>query len=286
MAKTRRNLIIFIVIALASGWLGVLVDTFLIEQPKGDTLGMGLWLILPLLTAITLSIVSRDWKNAGLTPKLKGNLKWYLLSLSLFPAIAVVTLSAAKLFGFVDLSKIEIDTVLPLIATGFAINIIKNVFEEFAWRGFLTPKLIEMKINDWLLYLISGLVWGLWHVPYYLIFLDDSVFEALSVSRVEFVFIATMIILCWNVIYVELFRLAKSVFPCTIMHATEDGVVMFLFAGEYYVFTNNINTWIFDPHVGVVATVLVLGTGLILRSIRMKAQKTMKYKKQSNNSII
>ena len=270
MAKTRRNLIIFIVIALASGWLGVLVDTSLIEQPKGDTLGMGLWLILPLLTAITLNIISRDWKNAGLTPKLKGNLKWYLLSLSLFPAIAVVTLSAAKLFGFVDLSKIEIDTVLPLIATGFAINIIKNVFEEFAWRGFLTPKLIEMKINDWLLYLISGLVWGLWHVPYYLIFLDDSVFEALSVSRVEFVFIATMIILCWNVMYVELFRLAKSVFPCTIMHAAEDGVVMFLFAGEYYVFTNNINTWIFDPHVGIVATVLVLGTGLILRSIRIK----------------
>ena len=123
----------------------------------------------------------------------------------------------------------------------------KNVFEEFAWRGFLTSKLIGLKVNDWLLYLISGLVWGLWHVPNYLVFLDAGIFEVLPVSRMGFALTAAII-----------------------MHATEDGVVMFLFAGGYYVFANNKNAWIFDPHIGVVATVFILGAGLLLRTIRIK----------------
>ena len=271
MTKTRRSLIIFIAVTLASGWLGVLLDSVLAEQPDGDSLGMGLWLILPCLTAIILSIISRDWKNAGITPKFKGNLKWYVLSLALFPAITVATLGVARLFGWVDLSKIEFNVILPLIASGFGINIVIDVFEEFAWRGFLTPKLIDMKVNDWILYLVSGLVWGLWHVPYYLVFLkDDSIFAAFYVSRMEFVFIAAILMICWNVMFVELFRLTKSVFPCIIMHAAEDAVVAFLFTGAYYAFTNNINTWIFDPHAGIVATILILAIGFILRSIRIK----------------
>ena len=49
-------------------------------------------------------------------------------------------------------------------------NFIKNIFEEFSWRGYLTPKLIELKLNDWFIYIISGLVWALWHAAYYLVF--------------------------------------------------------------------------------------------------------------------
>jgi membrane protease YdiL (CAAX protease family) len=130
--------------------------------------------------------------------------------------------------------------------------------------------LIELKVNDWLLYLISGLVWGLWHLPYYLVFVDAGIFEVLSVSRMGFALIAAIIMLCWNVVYVELFRLTRSLFPDIIMHAAEDGVVMFLFAGGYYVFANNLSAWIFDPHIGVIATVFILGAGLRLRTIRIK----------------
>lgn len=50
--QTKRNIIIFVVIALLCGWLGVIIDHFIPEQPNGNTLGMGIWLILPLLTTI------------------------------------------------------------------------------------------------------------------------------------------------------------------------------------------------------------------------------------------
>jgi hypothetical protein len=46
--------------------IGVLVDSTLPEQPKGDSLGMGIWLVLPMLTAIAITIFSKgSWKDLG-----------------------------------------------------------------------------------------------------------------------------------------------------------------------------------------------------------------------------
>lgn len=39
--KTIRNIGIFIFIVIISGWIGVLVDSALVPQPEGDSLGMG-----------------------------------------------------------------------------------------------------------------------------------------------------------------------------------------------------------------------------------------------------
>jgi hypothetical protein len=71
---TKRNLIIFTVITLASGWLGVLLDMVLTDRPEGNSPG-GLWLILPLLTAMVLRLISRDRKDTGLKLNLNGNAK-------------------------------------------------------------------------------------------------------------------------------------------------------------------------------------------------------------------
>ena len=46
--KTRRNISIFIVIVIISGWIGIVIDKYLPEQQSENTLGMGLWLIIPL----------------------------------------------------------------------------------------------------------------------------------------------------------------------------------------------------------------------------------------------
>ena len=64
--KNRRNLMVFIIVTLGSGWFGVFIDSILIDQPEGNSLGMGLWLILPLITSIILRIVNHDWKDAGI----------------------------------------------------------------------------------------------------------------------------------------------------------------------------------------------------------------------------
>ncbi|MFT3985724.1 MAG: CPBP family intramembrane metalloprotease, partial [Lachnospiraceae bacterium] len=234
--KTKRNVSIFIVITLASGWLGVLIDGLLPEQPEGNSLGMGLWLILPLLTAVILTLACRDGKEIGLRPNFKGNGKWYLLSLLIYPVVTAVTVGPALLFGCVDVSAFTIKEFLSLAAFSIAVNFIKNIFEEFAWRGFLASKLIESGLNDWLIYLITGLVWALWHAAYYLVFLPDRYFE--TISRGGMVLSGCILMLCWTVMYVEVYRLTKSVWPCVLMHAIEDGIpTVLVTTGGFLTFT-------------------------------------------------
>jgi hypothetical protein len=84
--KQIRNLVIFTAIAALSGWLGVLTDKLIPEQPEGDSLGMGIWLVLPLLMVIVLRTFAGDgWKDAALRPGLKSNAIWYGLSFIIFP---------------------------------------------------------------------------------------------------------------------------------------------------------------------------------------------------------
>ena len=61
--SSKTNLLIFIIITLASGWLGVLADRILTEQPEGYSAGTGIWLALPLLCAIIFRIREKEWKS-------------------------------------------------------------------------------------------------------------------------------------------------------------------------------------------------------------------------------
>jgi hypothetical protein len=83
--KAIRNMGIFIFLVIISGWIGVLVDSLLTDQPEGDSLGMGIWLVLPLLTAFIIILFSKaSWRDLGLKPNFKGNIKWYLVSVLIF----------------------------------------------------------------------------------------------------------------------------------------------------------------------------------------------------------
>lgn len=54
--KVKKSVIVFSIISALSGWIGVLVNSILTKQPKGESLGMLIWLVLPLLTAVFIRI--------------------------------------------------------------------------------------------------------------------------------------------------------------------------------------------------------------------------------------
>ena len=89
----KLYLLIFVFTVLASGWIGVFLDSLLTNQPEGNTLGMGLWLILPFLVSILLRVISRDWNDFGIKPNLKGNFIWYFTALLIYPFVTVITIS-------------------------------------------------------------------------------------------------------------------------------------------------------------------------------------------------
>ena len=266
----KRNVIIFSLITLASGWFGVLLDRILTEQPEGDTIGMGLWLILPLLTALLLRILGHDWKDTGLRLNLKGNIKWYAAAVLIYPIVTLIIVCIGLLFGWLELAKLKIEISFSLLGTAFLLNLGMKLFEELPWRGYLTPKLIELKQKDWQLYIIVGLVWSSWHFAYYMVYLPDSNFE--NMSRIGTLLFASVIMIIWSVMYVELFRLTKSVWPCVLMHAIEDTL-----------FVNILGLWnsavvpgkrfLLDLNFGIISILLFLGFGLLLRKIRIQKEK-------------
>ncbi|WP_144611619.1 type II CAAX prenyl endopeptidase Rce1 family protein [Bacillus cereus] len=269
----KLHLIIFVLIVLASGWIGVFLDSLLTDQPEGNSLGMGLWLILPFFVSILLRVLSRNWHDFGIKPNLKGSFKWYFVAILIYPFVTLITISLALFFGVVNISNFEMSSLCSLILMSTIGNFIKNIFEEFSWRGYLTPKLIELKLNDWLIYLVSGLIWALWHAAYYIVFLPNEYFE--SISRLNMLLSGCILMVCWSIMYVEIYRLTKSVWPCVIMHAIEDAVptVLVTITG-IITLTNSSDFWL-NPISGVVATIIFLGIGIVLRSIRIKKERQL-----------
>ncbi len=271
--KTVRNIIIFIIIALASGWIGLLIDNFLEPQPQGETLGMGLWLVLPLLSTILLrAFMGGGWKDIGFKPNLRGNLKWYFVSIIIFPIVTALILVIGKISNWISFSNFNTTIFISGFISILAINFIKNIFEEFVWRGYLTTKLLKLKIKDFWLYIIVGGVWGIWHLPYYLFFLSESdIFQILPVSRIIFSLVAIVSMICWSVMFVELYRITKSIWSVVILHAVEDSLINHLVIDGHIIIASGKEILI-SPIAGIITTIFYLTVGLLLRKRRIEKE--------------
>lgn len=269
--KTKiRNLIIFCAVALLIGWIGVALDNVLPEQEGEESLGMAVWLIFPLLTVIVLrSFMGDGWKDSGLLPKFKSNSLWYAISLLIYPVVTGITLLLGYGFGWMDFTSFEVIPYINIFFSLLWVNIIKNIFEESVWRGYLTVKLLQFKLSDLQLYLIIGLVWGLWHAPYYMVFLpEEDIQSVLSVGRITFAGIAVISMVVWTVMFTELYRLTLSIWPVILMHAMEDALINHLVIDGYIQLTAGTEIWI-SPICGIIPNLFYLLIGLWLRQKRI-----------------
>lgn len=71
--RDRVTLAIFVFVTITAGGYGYLLDQVLTEQPEGNSLGMGLWLVLPCLTGVILQILNTDLKQIGFRVGRKNN---------------------------------------------------------------------------------------------------------------------------------------------------------------------------------------------------------------------
>ncbi len=270
--KAMRNLGIFVFMVLISGWIGVLVDTFLTGQPEGDSLGMGIWLVLPLLTAFVIIFFSKaSWKELGFKPNFSGNIKWYLAAVLIFPVITAIVLIIGTAMDWIDMSSFSLKPFILAFCSTLLINFVIDIFEETAWRGYLTSQLLKLNLNDWKLYLIVGCVWAAWHIPYYLVFLPEADIQAvMPISRAKYAVVAFTTFLSWTVMFTELFRVTKSVWPCVILHMVEDSLINILVISGYISIAAGKEIFI-SPINGVITSILYLGVGLGIRTYRIRA---------------
>lgn len=247
--KTKQiiNIIIFSVITVSSGWLGLLIDKFIETPPESNgSLGMLVWLVLPLLTVLILRGLRGDgWKDFGLQLNFKDNIKWYLLSIGLFPVLIAFILVTGKFLGVIAFDDKSISVFFPLFTASLAGNFLKNIFEEFAWRGYLNPKLDNINLSRIKNHLYTGLIWALWHLPYFLFFIKDDDLEVFTgYSRVAYVFAASIAILVNAIVYGEIRLITKSIWPLMLLHTVGNALTLTLILenfitikeGSYFIF--------------------------------------------------
>ena len=271
--KTFRNVAIFSFIAVICGWIGVGVDKLLGEPSNLESLGALIFIATPLLCTILLRLFGGDgWKDLLLKLKFKQNTFWYLFAFAIYPVVIGVTLFFGNLMGWVDASKFSIVAYLPIFAAAFWPEFIKNIFEESVWRGYLTVKMEQLTKNEWLIYLVVALVWQIWHLPYYLILLDDAYLaKFFPYGEVLFVITGFFVIGVWTIMYTEIFFLSRSLWLVVLMHTMEDSLNPLI--SEGFVNIPPEYNWLISPSLWIIPLTIYLCVGLYLRKIRKKRDR-------------
>ncbi|MFH1009361.1 MAG: CPBP family intramembrane glutamic endopeptidase [Candidatus Latescibacterota bacterium] len=270
---TVRNLAIFIIVVLAIGWIGRGLD-ILMGNPASESLGMLLWLITPIGISLLLRAFAGDgWKDFGIKPNFKGNASWYVVALLVYPVSTACILIIGRGFGLITFPNSSLSTlglVFQTFALGLLPQFIKNIFEEAAWRGYLAPKVYSLRLNDFVGHLIVGLVWGAWHIPYYLFFLDRAVLQNFTtLDLAAFIPLSIVVMISWGMVYGEIRLLTNSIWPAVLMHMVEDALLIQLFIDHHIQILPGTD-WLISPMSGLISVIFFLAIGVGLRQLRKR----------------
>ena len=271
--RTLRNVILFSFVAVVCGWMGVGVDKVLGQPSNLESLGALIFISSPILCMVLLRLFGGDgWKDLPLKPNFRRNARWYLFAIVVYPVVIGITLFVGKLFGWVDVSRFSIAAYFPVFIAAFLPQCLKNIFEESVWRGYLTVKVEQLTQNEWLVYLVVALVWQVWHLPYYLILLDDAYLASFfPFGNVLFVVTSFVVIGVWTIMYTEIFFLSRSLLLVVLMHAMEDALNPLISDGFAVVSPDK--ALLVSPSFGLIPLLLYLVTGLWLRRIRKSSAR-------------
>lgn len=172
----RKDLVAFFLIAFAWMWLlnapRVLAAAGLFDLSPAVSTGLGYLAVFgPGVAAFVLtglasgsegvrSLWKRGWSVAF-------DKKWFLPAVLFMPAAGLVTLLLLTVFG----QPIAWENALPLallVPIGLLIWLVGAVPEEYGWRGYALPRLLE-GMTPLSGSLLLGVIWGIWHLPLHFI---------------------------------------------------------------------------------------------------------------------
>jgi membrane protease YdiL (CAAX protease family) len=277
MNKSIRNITIVALFTVGGGWLGIWLNNITGNtQPPMQSLGALVWLTSPALAGFLLRAFGGDgWKDSGFGLNLPSGWKWYLAAILIYPLATLLSFGLALIFNVVNADGFAAQgfgAYISIVGVAFLGSLMKNFFEEFAWRSYLTPRLDAAKVHPILNHLITGTLWWSWHIPYYYYFLDKAVLESfLTTSLPVFIFTALIALLPTAILFGELRLLSKSTWPVFLLHNIVNAVSLPLIMNGFIEHRNGIMETIFTPtSEGIFICILQGAAGLALYQYRMK----------------
>jgi membrane protease YdiL (CAAX protease family) len=267
--RTIRNLTIFTCIVWAIGWIAAAVQARIVDE-SAQQLGLLIWLVTPLATVLVLRAFAGDgWKDFGLAPSLRGHAFGYAVAVLCHPVGAMAVLLVGYVIGLVAFPDFSAPRLAAVFAAGLAPSFVKNVFEEFAWRGYLTPKVHSLGLNDYVGHGAVGLIWAGWHVPYFLYLVDPAALNASTgLSLPVFIAMAVPSLVAVSVVYGELRLLTGSVWPPVIAHAAGNALIDVLILRGFVRVEPGAEFWASPGYQGVFTIVFFAIIGVVLHRWR------------------
>ena len=254
--RDKIVVILFAAFTLGAGFIGKAIDTLLTDKPEGQSLGMLIWLVLPLIVSIIIRLSDKGhFESVGFKPSFLKNRSVYAIALFIFPIITVLSIGIAFLFGSITINNCD-KTLMGGVIIG---AIFKNLVEEITWRGNMVPFFEKMEWNDYLFYLVTGLIWGCWHIPYYLFYagIEDGL-------KLKTIISGIVIMILWTPLFVEVRRITKSFWPAYLLHLTEECVPMLLFVAVGVFKINGFYDVVMNPINGIIPTILICACGVYM----------------------
>jgi membrane protease YdiL (CAAX protease family) len=271
--RTRRNLVIFTVLVLGLAALAGVVEPLTVPpgaEPGASGLGQLLWIIAPLGVMLLLRILGGDgWDDFGLRPNFKGNGFWWLVSVLTFPVVITISVLIGAVSGGLELDVNVFPALVAALLPGLISAMIKNVSEEFAWRGYLAPKVYSLDVNIWLSHAIVGMVWGAWHLPFVFVFWPYLTPNMLW-TFVPLLLVGTF---SQSVVYGEIRLATGSVLPAWLMHTIGNTI------GNTLLLSNLVQLspgreLVFSPGAeGVISIILMFAVGYWLHQRRKNIEQ-------------
>jgi membrane protease YdiL (CAAX protease family) len=196
-ARDRRALIWFLIFAFAPTW-SVWTLLWVMCVHASDTVRFALFgtagMYFPGLAALGVQrFILKEGLGTSTLFRI-GRARFYLWAWMLFPILIVITVCLdlstntaqldrdfshlQSLFAVAgrpppaDLRQFAIGQLMTALLIGPPLHALTTIGEEVGWRDFLLRRLIRTGFNEWTALLISGAIWGLWHIPVILLGLE------------------------------------------------------------------------------------------------------------------
>lgn len=276
MNKSLRNITIFSLIAVFGGWIGIWLNNVTGNTMSPlQSLGDLVWLATPAIAGLLLRAFGGDgWKDAGFGLNLKSGWKWYLAALFIYPLLTLIGFGISLAVGTIDTGGFAtqgFNAYLSAVGVIFVGSLMKNIFEEFAWRGYLTPRLDAAHVPALVNYAITAVVWWAWHLPYYYYFLPRVDLQAATPYGVPiFLALGLLVLYPTSIFFGEIRLASKSVWTTFLLHEVVNAVSM-PFLLNAFITSQNWGSLILSPTNDSILVSLLMGlVGYWMLRNRMK----------------